>query len=66
MLDKAIKGTRLRPDAVDYVNKIIRELKPDNVNAINKGIKQLEKYVKALEKAGFGKYDDWKMFLDLY
>ncbi|NJM14278.1 MAG: hypothetical protein HC896_01835 [Bacteroidales bacterium] len=51
------------PDAVDYVNKLIRELKPNNPAAVQKGWRQLRRYVKELEKK-FG--EGWEMFLDTY
>ena len=52
-----------RPDAVDFVNREVRELKPDNPETMKKGIKQLDGYVKELERMTG---DKWKSFLDVY
>ena len=57
------KDIKLRPDAIDWVNRIVRELKPATASGIKQGIRQLNKYIKALE-AFTGK--KWKGFLDLY
>lgn len=61
VFNRAIAGTRLRPDAVDYSNKVIRELNPDSPGAIASGWRQLERYRQAL-----GGGDDWTLILDLY
>ncbi|WP_255989554.1 RHS repeat-associated core domain-containing protein [Chitinolyticbacter albus] len=53
----------MRPDSIDWVNKIVRELKPDTPSGIKKGLKQLDGYVKQLEKETGEK---WQGFLDLY
>jgi len=44
-LNKEIRGslTKWRPDAVDYVNKIVRELKPNTLSGIAKGERQLKR-----------------------
>jgi len=53
--NKAIPGTRLRPDAISFQNKLIIELKPNNPKSIALGLKQLDKYKTALEtKSGEG------------
>ena len=38
----------IRPDYVDFDNKIIYELKPNNPRSIQKGIRQLQQYNEAL------------------
>jgi hypothetical protein len=52
-----------RPDAIDFTNRIVRELKPDNPKAIRRGLKQVERYKKELE-AMTGKA--WKAVVDTY
>ncbi len=37
-----------RPDAVDFIRRIVRELKPDNPRAIRKGMRQVAEYVEEL------------------
>jgi Restriction endonuclease fold toxin 9 len=61
--NKQIPGTRLRPDAIDVANNIVRELKPDNPQAIARGLVQLAKYVDALENYTG---EAWTGILDLY
>lgn len=52
-------GSRLKPDAVDFTNRIIYELKPYNKNAYKRALKQVAGYVNVLE----GK---WKVVIDIY
>lgn len=61
LLGKALKdfGSRLKPDAVDFTNRIIYELKPYNKNAYKRALKQVAGYVNVLE----GK---WKVVIDIY
>lgn len=61
--NSAIPGTRLRPDAIDYTNLIVRELKPDSVSGISRGMRQLREYVAAIDPTGTG---GWTGVLDLY
>ena len=63
LTNRAIPGTRLRPDAIDPVNGVIRELKPNNPAAIRRGLQQLARYKVAAEKA-FGKA--FATVLDIY
>lgn len=63
ILNKAIPGTRLRPDAIDPIKKIIRELKPNNPAAIKRGWKQLEMYRNAANDWIEG---TWQLFIDIY
>ena len=58
-----IPGSRLRPDAIDVENGIIRELKPDSPSGIARGLPQLQKYQAAAEKY-WGK--TFQTILDLY
>ena len=51
------------PDAIDRVNRIVRELKPNNPRAIAKGISQARAYAKQLQKQFGGK---WKIAVDTY
>ncbi|MDR3197856.1 MAG: hypothetical protein LBU34_08325, partial [Planctomycetaceae bacterium] len=48
-----------RPDAINYKEKIVRELKPATKKKIAEGRRQLQKY---LEELG----DGWKGFIDTY
>jgi len=52
----------LKPDTINYENRIVRELKPDNPRAIQRGINQLERYLKELKSNG----ESWTSYLDLY
>ena len=52
-----------RPDAIDWKNRVVRELKPDNPNAIRKGEKQLEGYKGELENMTG---EPWTSHLDVY
>ncbi|MGL4461000.1 MAG: hypothetical protein ACRC1K_02525, partial [Planctomycetia bacterium] len=61
-LNKALKSGR-RPDAVDHVDRIVRELKPNNPKAIRRGERQLKKYIDDL-KSEFG--GDWIGIVDTY
>jgi RHS repeat-associated protein len=51
------------PDAIDRVNKIVRELKPNNFRAIRYGREQVKAYKKQLTKQFGGK---WKTVIDTY
>jgi hypothetical protein len=53
----------MRPDAVDPVNRIVRELKPNNPAAIAKGWRQVNRYRQALQNQ-FGGI--WKAYVDVY
>jgi RHS repeat-associated protein len=52
-----------RPDATDYLNRVVRELKPDNPRAIREGNRQLEQYRQELQRERGG---NWTSHLDLY
>lgn len=51
------------PDAIDYRNKIIRELKPNNPRKIREGQKQVARYAEILERIFKVK---WKTVVDTY
>jgi hypothetical protein len=52
-----------RPDAVDWKNRVVRELKPDNARAMKRGQKQVEGYRKELEQVTGQK---WTSHVDTY
>ena len=49
----------MRPDAIDFTNKIIYELKPYNKRSFNRALKQVEKYKEILG-------GDWIIVIDMY
>jgi len=61
LLNKSLKqyGSRLRPDGVDFTNRIIYELKPYNKHSFNQALKQVEKYRKVLG-------GNWIIVIDMY
>ncbi|MBI1897640.1 MAG: hypothetical protein HYS04_14105 [Acidobacteria bacterium] len=61
--EKRFPDLRIRPDAVDLVNRIIRELKPDTPTGRLRGARQLQCYKKKLEDKFGGQ---WSTILDLY
>jgi RHS repeat-associated protein len=60
---QSIPGTKLRPDAIDPLRGIVRELKPNTASGIARGTAQLQKYVEAATKA-FGR--EFQGILDFY
>ncbi len=52
-----------RADAVDFENRIVRELKPDNPRAIQSGQRQVERYRQELEREFGG---EWSSIVDTY
>jgi len=52
--NRQIPGTKLRPDALNLDQGLIRELKPNNASAIQRGLQQLDRYVDAAQRA-FGR-----------
>ncbi|GAB2843476.1 hypothetical protein GCM10027024_18160 [Microbacterium insulae] len=58
-----IPGTMLRPDAIDWSNRIVRELKPDTASGIARGYRQLRGYLRALDPDGD---QGWTGVLDVY
>lgn len=63
VFNRALPGSRLRPDAVSYSERIIRELKPDNPGAISSGWRQVNGYKSYLEGLT-GK--SWTAYVDVY
>jgi RHS repeat-associated protein len=54
--NRAIPGSGgLRPDVIDFYNKIVYELKPAG-QALSRGNLQLGGYIRALQEAGFGAF----------
>ena len=51
--------SRLRPDAIDFQNRIIYELKPYNKRSFKRAIKQTNKYAKELG-------GEWTIVIDMY
>ena len=52
-------NSRLRPDAIDFKNRIIYELKPYNKASYNKALRQANTYARILG----GK---WNIVIDMY
>ena len=59
IVNKTIKNTRYRPDAVDFTNRIIYELKPYNKRSYQKALKQTKRYADILGGA-------WTVVIDMY
>jgi len=49
VFNRALPGSRLRPDAVDYSQNIVRELKPGTPSGISRGWRQVNEYKAYLE-----------------
>jgi len=60
-----IKGVG-RADAVDFPNRIVRELKPDTPTGRALGVKQANKYARGLEKQHGHPPGSWTAIVDLY
>jgi len=52
-----------RVDAVDFANKIVRELKPDAPSGRAQGARQLARYIRDLAANGHGNFTG---YLDFY
>jgi RHS repeat-associated protein len=61
--NRSMRGSKLRPDAIDYVNRIVRELKPNTASGLARGLKQLDRYVDELMTITG---EQWVGILDLY
>lgn len=61
LLDEALSeyGSRLRPDGVDFTNRIIYELKPYNKRAFQRATKQAKQYADTLG-------GEWTIVIDMY
>jgi RHS repeat-associated protein len=62
VFNKALPSGK-RPDAIDFENRIVRELKPENARAIKRGEKQVEGYKRELEGMTGEK---WTSHVDTY
>jgi len=60
--DEALPSGR-RPDAVDWHNRVVRELKPDKPEAVSRGWRQVERYRQELEELT-GQF--WTAYVDTY
>ena len=60
-MNKSLKefGSRLRPDGVDFANKIIYDLKPYIKTSIKQALTQVSKYTEVLG-------GDWIIVIDMY
>ncbi|WP_250443853.1 RHS repeat-associated core domain-containing protein [Actinotalea sp. C106] len=63
VFNRALPGSRLRPDAVDYSQNIVRELKPATPAAVSRGWRQVNEYKAYLEQATGEK---WTAYVDVY
>jgi hypothetical protein len=61
--NQAMRGSNLRPDAVNYTQRIVRELKPDNPRAIADGWRQVNGYKDYLEELTG---ESWTAYVDVY
>ena len=59
IVNRAIKNTKYRPDAVDFTNRIIYELKPYNKRSYKKALRQTNRYANILG-------GDWRIVIDMY
>jgi hypothetical protein len=57
------KVSRLRPDAIDWGNRVVRELKSDHPGSMPLGRRKLRVYVAELEKLTGQR---WVGILDVY
>lgn len=63
VFNRALPGSRLRPDAVDYSQNIVRELKPGTPAAISRGWRQVNQYKAYLEERTG---QPWTAYVDVY
>ncbi|WP_420820457.1 hypothetical protein [Schaalia canis] len=63
LFNRAIRGSNLRPDALNYRERIVRELKPDTPSGRSQGKRQLAMYVAELRRTTG---EEWTPQLDLY
>ncbi|WP_353810496.1 hypothetical protein [Agromyces sp. SYSU T00194] len=61
--NRAIPGTSLRPDAINWTQRIVAELKPSNPSAISSGWRQVTRYKDYLEELTG---QPWTAQLDVY
>ena len=63
VLNRTIRGTRLRPDGLDIIGRVVYELKPYNSRALKSGLRQAYKYVYTASK---GQTKGWIIVVDMY
>lgn len=63
IVNRQIKGTRLRPDAVSHTLRIVRELKPNRPKAMAAGQRQGQRYADELKKLTG---HDYEVIVDTY
>lgn len=63
VFNRALPGSRLRPDAVSYSQNIVRELKPNTPGAIARGWRQVNEYKAYLEEVTD---QPWTAYVDVY
>jgi len=63
VFNRALPGSRLRPDAVDYSQNVVRELKPDTPAAISRGWRQVNGYKSYLQDLTG---QPWTAYVDTY
>jgi hypothetical protein len=63
VFNRALPGSRLRPDAVDYSQNIVRELKPGTPSAVSRGWRQVNQYKAYLEELTG---QPWTAYVDVY
>jgi hypothetical protein len=60
-----LDGGKLRPDAIDFVRGIVRELKPLTKSGVRQGRIQMKKYLTYLNEQ-HKREGGWKGFVDYY
>lgn len=63
VFNRALPGSRLRPDAVDFTQNIVRELKPGTPSGISRGWRQVNEYKAYLEELTG---QPWTAYVDVY
>jgi hypothetical protein len=63
--NRALPGSQLRPDAVDFQNRVIRELKPDTPSGHSRGPRQVAGYVEHVENY-YNEPGQWTGVVDYY
>lgn len=63
VFNRELPGSKLRPDAVDYSQNIVRELKPGTPSGISRGWRQVNGYKAYLEELTG---QPWTAYVDVY
>lgn len=61
--NQAMPGSNLRPDAINWTQRVVRELKPDRPGAISDGWRQVNRYKEYLEELTG---ESWTAHVDVY